>query len=399
MSEHRSGAEGRSSPRLSRGSLPPAAYGAALATLPGMGPARLAAVLARWRPEQAWDRVRANRAVADPGVAVACRPDPSEVATAWARAAATVDVAAVWAAHRRAGITVALRGSAPYPSPLAGDHEAPAVLFLRGDERAVEGRRVAVVGTRRCTRYGADVARQLGCDLAGAGVTVVSGLALGVDGAAHEGALAARAAPPVAVVGSGLDVVYPRRHARLWAAVAGSGLLLSEAPLGARPEPWRFPVRNRVIAALAEVVVVVESPPRGGSVHTVEAAVARDRPVMAVPGSVRSPASELPNALLAEGCSPARDALDVLTLLGISSSVPPPGGEDHDRRPSPDGDAKAVLDALGWEPATLDHLVDRSGLGPGPASLALARLEEQGWVVGERGWWQRAACPSPGGRR
>jgi DNA processing protein len=381
------------------GDLPPEAHGTALATLPGMGPARLAAVLARWAPEQAWERAAANRAVADPAVAATCRPDPSGVGAAWARAAAAVDVAAVWAAHRQAGVTVALRGSTCYPVPLAGDHEAPAVLFLRGDERAVDGRRVAVVGTRRCTRYGTDVARQLGRDLAAAGVTVVSGLALGVDGAAHEGALTARAAPPVAVVGSGLDVVYPRRHARLWAAVAASGLVVSEAPLGARPEPWRFPVRNRVIAALAEVVVVVESPLRGGSLHTVDAAMARDRPVMAVPGSVRSPASELPNALLAEGCAPARDALDVLTLLGISSAVSPQDGDDH-RPPPPDGDATTVLEALSWEPATFDDLVTRSGLGPGPASLALARLEEQGWVVGERGWWQRAAAGTgPGARR
>ena len=384
-------------------SLPPEAHGTALAVLPGMGPARLAALLARWSPEQAWARVLSERAVADPLVAAACRPDPPGVAAAWARAAAPVDVAGVWAAHRQAGITVALKGSPHYPAALADDHEAPAVLFLQGDERAPRARRVAVVGTRRCSRYGAGVARQLGHDLAAAGVAVVSGLALGVDGAAHEGALAAGAAPPVAVVGSGLDVVYPRRHARLWSAVAASGLLVSEAPLGARPEPWRFPVRNRVIAALAEVVVVVESPARGGSLHTVDAAVARDRPVMAVPGSVRSPVSELPNALLAEGCAPARDALDVLTLLGISSTgataTATPTGAGADPRPPPNGDGGAVLEALGWEPATLDDLVDRSGLGLGAASLALARLEEEGWVAGERGWWERVAGSSAPGRR
>jgi DNA processing protein len=380
-------------------SLPPEAYGAALATLPGMGPARLAALLARWAPEEAWARARAHRVVADPAVGSACRPDPAAVGTMWASAAARVEPAAVWDAHRKAGVTVALRASPKYPAVLARDHEAPAVLFLKGAAEAVAGRRVAVVGTRRCTRYGADVARQLGRDLAASGVTVVSGLALGVDGAAHEGALAAGAAPPVGVVGSGLDVVYPRRHARLWAGVAAAGLLVSEAPLGARPEPWRFPVRNRVIAALGEVVVVVESPSRGGSLHTVDAAVARDRPVMAVPGSVRSPASELPNALLAEGCAPARDALDVLSLLGISSVEAAAGTGDDDLRPPPDGDGRRVLDALGGEPATFDDLVTRSGLGPGPASLALARLEEQGWVVGDRGWWQRAPAPSGGGGR
>ena len=388
--------------------LPPEAHGAALASLPGMGPARLAAVLKRWPPEEAWARVLANRAVTDPLVAAACRPDPPGVAAAWARAAAAVDVVRVWDAHRQAGVTVALPESAHYPAVLADDHEAPAVLFVQGHEHALSARRVAVVGTRRCSRYGADVARQLGHDLAAAGVAVVSGLALGVDGAAHHGALTGGGAAPVAVVGSGLDIVYPRRHARLWAAVAASGLLVSEAPLGARPEPWRFPVRNRVIAALAEVVVVVESAARGGSLHTVDAALARDRPVMAVPGSVRSPVSELPNALLAEGCAPARDALDVLTLLGISSTTAAAGGAAagttpatarDDPRPVPDGDGRAVLEALGWEPTTLDDLATRSGLSLGPASLALARLEHQGWVAGERGWWERVAGPPSTGRR
>src|SRR5205085_5885336 len=127
------------------------------------------------------------------------------------------------------------------------------VLFHRGDPGVVEGRRVGIVGTRRCTRYGRELAYELGRDLAASGVRIVSGLAAGVDGAAHNGALAAGGAPPIAVVGSGVDVVYPKRHSQLWADVAAAGLLVSEAPLGAAPEPWRFPVRNRVIAALSEV--------------------------------------------------------------------------------------------------------------------------------------------------
>jgi DNA processing protein len=199
----------------------------------------------------------------------------------------------------------------------------------------------------------------------------------------------------VAVVGSGLDVVYPRRHARLWHEVGERGLLLSEAPLGARPEPWRFPVRNRVIAALAEAVVVVESHVRGGSLHTVDAALARDRPVLAVPGSVRSPASAFPNALLAEGCAPVRDALDVLVVLGLSSSVVPATPS----RPPPTGEEATVLAAVGWEPATLDEVVARSGLGPGRAGLLLARLEDHGWLVARGGWWERVAGPGRGAGR
>jgi DNA processing protein len=371
------------------GHPPPQAWAAALAGLPAMGPARLAAVLDRWDPAEAWRRVASRRAMSARAVALACRPDPAGVAAAWASAAARSDVAGSWAELERAGVEVLLRGLPGYPSALAGDHEAPAVLFARGDPGALTPRRVAIVGTRRCTRYGADVARELGRDLSGAGVAVVSGLALGIDGAAHVGALAA-STPPLGVVGSGLDVVYPRRHVRLWADVGERGLLLSEAPLGARPEPWRFPVRNRVIAALAEVVVVVESHPRGGSLHTVDAALARDRAVMAVPGSVRSPASALPNALLADGCAPVRDALDVLVALGLSCSPPAP----QPPRPTPDGEAAAALDAVGWEPASLDDVVARSGLTPARAGLVLARLEADGWLTRRSGWWERLAGPS-----
>jgi DNA processing protein len=189
-------------------------------------------------------------------------------------------------------------------------------------------------------------------------------------------------------VGSGLDVVYPRGHAALWDDVASAGLLLSEAPLRARPEPWRFPVRNRVIAALSEVVVVVESPDKGGSHHTVEAAMARDRPVMAVPGSVRSPLSAYPNSLLADGCHPVRDSLDVLVALGLSTA-----GRQvrRDGRGAPAAEEAPVLDALGWEAATFDDLCARTGYAPGRVSVALARLQAGRWVAERGGWWEQVA--------
>jgi len=367
--------------------LPPAAWAAALAGLPAMGPARLRAVLAAWAPEEAWARVLAGRAAARPAVAAACRPDPDGLAAAWQVAARRMSVPGVWAAHLAAGVAVSLPGDAGFPVELLVDAEPPAVLFSRGDPAALDGRRVAIVGTRRCTRYGRDVAFELGRDLAAGGVRVVSGLALGIDGAAHRGALAAEAAPPVAVVGSGLDVVYPPAHRSLWDQVGGAGLLLTEAPLGARPEPWRFPVRNRVLAALAEVVVVVESADKGGSRHTVEAAMARDRPVMAVPGSVRSPVSSYPNGLLADGCHPVRDALDVLVALGLASA--PAAGPPADRREPPGAEDGGVLDALGWEPATFDDLCARTGRTPAQVSVALARLLAGGWTAERAGWWER----------
>lgn len=368
--------------------VPSEGFAAALAGLPAMGPARLRAVLGTWAPEEAWSRAAAGEACSRPAVALACRPDPAGMAALWRVAARRVSVTEVWEAHQRAGVAVVLPGGPAFPAGLASDIDPPAVLFSRGDPSAVAGRRVAIVGTRRCTRYGRDVAYELGRDLADAGVRVVSGLALGIDGAAHRGALAVAAGggPPIAVVGSGLDVVYPPAHRSLWDQVARAGLLLSEAPLGARPEPWRFPVRNRVIAALAEIVVVVESAERGGSRHTVEAAMARDRLVMAVPGSVRSPVSAYTNGLLADGCHPVRDALDVLVALGLSSAPSAPA----DLRPPPGPEEGPVLDALGWEPATFDDLCARTGRTPGQVSVALARLQAGGWVAERAGWWERA---------
>lgn len=366
--------------------LPPEAYGVALSGLPGVGPARLAALLQAWAPEEAWRRVRAGSAVANSAVAAACS-DPAGIAALWQRVAARADVGRIWQAHVEAGIDVHVLSGPDYPAALGSDNEAPAVLFSRGDLGVLTRRLVAIVGTRRCTRYGRDVAWELGHDLAGTGVTVVSGLALGVDGAAHAGALAAgRPGTVAAVVGSGLDVVYPRRNAGLWSQVATEGVLVSEAPLGSSPEPWRFPARNRVIAALAEVVVVVESHSKGGSSHTVDAALARGCPVMAVPGNVRSPASAFTNALLADGCAPARDALDVLVALGLSCGS---GAGAADTRPPPDERGTAVLEAIEWEPATLDEVVARSGLDPCQASVALDRLERDGWVSGKAGWWQQ----------
>jgi DNA processing protein len=365
--------------------IPPQGWAAALAGLPAMGPARLRAVLQAWAPEQAWAHVLAGDGCSRPVVALACRPDPAGMAALWRAAARRVAVAEVWEAHRRAGVAVMLAEDDAFPAALRGDPEPPAVLFARGDPAVLLGRRVAIVGTRRCTRYGREVAYELGRDLAASGVRVVSGLALGVDGAAHRGALSAGAAPPVAVVGSGLDVVYPRSHAALWDDVATAGLLLSEAPLGARPEPWRFPVRNRIIAALAEVVVVVESAEKGGSRHTVEAAMARDRAVMAVPGSVRSPVSSYPNGLIADGCHPVRDALDVLVALGLSTAVTSPA----EGRAAPGPGEAEVLGAIGWEPATFEDLCARSGRTPGQVSVALARLQAGGWVAERAGWWER----------
>jgi DNA processing protein len=233
-----------------------------------------------------------------------------------------IDPEVVAEAYERAGVSVHLRSASSYPAVLRSDPGAPAVLFSRGAPSAVDGgSRVAIVGTRSATTYGLQTASELARDLASAGVVVVSGLALGIDGAAHTGALRTGrddAAPPVAVVGTGLDVVYPKGNASLWREVEDHGVVFSEAALGTTPRARVFPARNRIIAALSDVVVVVECQLGGGALYTAEAAARRSIPVCAVPGSVRSPASAGTNGLLVDGCTPVRDVDDVLTAVALS---------------------------------------------------------------------------------
>ena len=294
-------------------SLPEEAYAAALASMPAVGPSTLRSLLRSDPPSAAWARSRHG---VDPGTDV---------------------VAEVWERHRRLGISVLRRGEGSYPARLLDDPQAPAVLFCLGDPSALDSAStVALVGTRAPTRYGIGVAAQFAADLTAVGVSVVSGLALGIDGAAHEGVCGA-GAPPIGVVAGGLDDPYPRRHERLWERVAEHGVIVSESPAGVRTEKWRFPVRNRLLAALSDVVVVVESRHQGGSRYTVDAAMERGVPVGAVPGSIRSPTSEGTNALLAEGAFPVCSAGDILVALSLAgATVPivriPPSAQDVPRR-------------------------------------------------------------------
>jgi DNA processing protein len=375
--------------------LPPEAFAAALAGLPGMGPARLAAVLEAAAPATAWSRARRGEPWREPAVVAALGPSARVILDGWRAAAAAIDVERVWRRLVEAGVGVALRGGAGYPPALVDDVEAPAVLFHQGDPEVIRGPRVAVIGTRRCTSTGSGVAFELGRDLAGEGVAVVSGLASGIDAAAHRGALAAAAAPPIGVVGSGLDVVYPTSQADLWQAVIAHGVLLAEAPLGTRPERWRFPARNRIIAALAELVVVVESHAAGGSFHTVDEADRRDVDVMAVPGSVRNVAAAGVNALLAEGRAPARDVDDILVALGLG------GGrrraERGESRVRPSEADQRVLEAMGWQPVALDQLALRTGCTLAELAGALDRLHTTGWIAQHGGWYERVAADIPRG--
>jgi len=350
----------------------------ALASLPKVGPARLRALLGHaGGAEAAWHLVRAGRL---DDVDLRAGTGHAELARHLRAAARSIDPAAVLQQHRSAGVSVLLPGDAGWPAAFDVDPEPPEVLFARGDVALLHESAVAVVGTRRCTAAGAAVAGRLGADLTAAGVHVVSGLALGIDGAAHRAALDA-GGRPIGVVGSGLDRVYPARHRQLWADVAAAGVLLSEAPLGRPPERWRFPARNRLIAAVAQVVVVVESRRRGGSISTVDAALERGRTVLAVPGSVLAEQAAGTNQLLADGAGVARDAADVLATLGVHV---PAGGRPHPTSGGlPSGEApavRAVAAVLGPAPARVEAIATAAGATLAETITALARLEAAGFA-------------------
>lgn len=351
----------------------------ALVGLPKIGPARYRALIEHaGGTEAAWAAVRSGRL---DGVDLRAGGRHGTLVDELRSAASRVDPADELDRHRGAGAHVLLPDDPGWPASLVDDPEPPLVLFARGDLDLLQSTSVAVVGTRRCTAVGARLAGGIGADLAGAGVPVVSGLALGIDGAAHRGALGG-GGHPIGVVASGLDVVYPLRHRSLWEQVASNGVLVSESPLGRPPERWRFPARNRIIAALAEVVVVVESRRRGGSMSTVEAALDRGRTVLAVPGSVAAEQSAGTNQLLSEGAGMARDAADVLAALGLDAPVPGRAGwaagrSRHAAEPL-DGPLRKVAAVLCPAPAGVEHLAAESGL-PVPAVLtALAHLEAAG---------------------
>lgn len=369
--------------------LPGEAYAAALAGLPHLTPARLRALLARMEPSEAWRAVLAQRAFPSGFPTRATTDDAIELL---GKEAAKVDPAELWDRCLATGTTVSLLGGDAYPKLLAQDPFAPAVLFSRGDFGALAARRVAIVGTRQATAVGREMAVQLGAELARNGVAVVSGLAAGIDGAAHRGVLSvAEGASPVGVVGSGLDVPYPSGHHKLWQEVADKGLLLAEVPPGSIPLAHRFPQRNRVIAALAEIVVVVESRERGGSLLTVNEADRRGRTIMAVPGSPRNPVACGTNELLRDGCLPVHDVSDILMQLGLGSSL---FASPTDHRPPPAPLEQGVLDLMSDRPLSLEELVSASGLSVPQVAVALARLEIGGWIVETAGCFERVHVPT-----
>jgi DNA processing protein len=258
------------------------------------------------------------------------------------------------------------------PELLRQIHDPPRTLFLRGSGSAdVLGQAaVAIVGARACSPYGSQVARMLGRELAAAGLVVVSGLARGVDGEAHRGALEAGGIT-VAVLGCGIDRDYPAAHAELARRICERGLVVSEYEPGVEPAPWRFPARNRIIAGLAAATVIVEARERSGALITADFALEDGREVFAVPGEITSTLATGTNRLLVQGATPLTSADDVLELFGLAASQRPAA-------PAIGANATSVFERLTEGAASADELARATGLEPGPLAAALAELELAG---------------------
>ena len=279
------------------------------------------------------------------------------------------------------------RSDPGFPPLLLELHDPPPGLFLRGSAPPDMLKRpsVAIVGARACSSYGAQVARLLGRELAAAGLVVVSGLARGVDGEAHRGALEA-GGTTVGVLGCGIDRDYPAGHRQLASKICERGLVASEYAPGVEPAPWRFPARNRIIAGLAAATVIVEARERSGALITADFALEAGRDVFAVPGEITSALSAGTNALLRIGAIPLTSATDVLEQLGVEAPRPQVAALGPD--------AAAVLAALGDQPAGADDLGRATGLGAAALATALAELELAGAVAEADGLF-RGVMPPP----
>lgn len=296
-------------------------------------------------------------------------------------------------ALERSGVRLLSYGLPGYPARLGHLHRPPPVLYLQGPVGLPGERAVAVVGTRKATGYGRRMARDLAGGLARAGWTVVSGMAAGVDGAAHRAALDAEG-PTVGVLGSGLEHEFPAGNRDLYRRMRREGVLATEFAPETPPEPGFFPRRNRLIAALSDGVLVVQAGRRSGALITVNHALELGREVFAVPGPVGPAASEGVHGMLRDGAVPATCAGDVLEALGAEAGRSGDRGAAGDARRVPGRDrlaalfgpdagaARALCRALARGPRHADDLAAEAGLDPGAAAAVLGRLELEGWARG-----------------
>ncbi len=266
-----------------------------------------------------------------------------------------------------------------YPPALKEIYDPPPVLYFRGGFIPEDVNGVAVVGTRRASAYGREACAALVRDLAAAGVTIVSGLARGVDAIAHTTALEA-GGRTIAVMGTGVDVIYPADHRQLAQRIADTGALVSEYPLGTRPDSRHFPRRNRLLSGLTLGVLVVEAPMDSGVMHTVRFALDQGRDVFAVPGSIFSPTSLGANRLVQDGAKLVTDAADVLEELNLSRAAAQPALPGFMPLPAPEGVEAEVLAHIGAEPIHIDEVRRQAALPVANVSSTLSLLEIKGLV-------------------
>lgn len=317
-------------------------------------------------PEAVWQQdFSALKAVTSARVAEAMANPPAELPQALERLDA-------WLAEGDDRHVLTL-GDPRYPAELLQTQDPPLLLYVRGQLGALQhALRLAIVGSRNPTPQGALNARQFAHALGQAGVCVVSGLALGVDGAAHEGALEA-GAPTIAVVGTGLDRVYPSRHRDLAHRIAAQGALVSEYPLGTPPLSPNFPKRNRIIAGLSQGTLVVEAALQSGSLITARQAAEQGREVFAIPGSIHSPQARGCHALIRQGAKLVESAQDILEELRVPDPFAQP------RSPAPEPAAEdSLLAVMGFDPVSLDTLQARCGLDTATLQARLLELELDG---------------------
>jgi DNA processing protein len=351
----------------------------------GLAP-RIAALLERPRPA-----VTGLLALAEEDLVAALAGDRAEQVLASLDA---VDLDAEFARIASVGVHMLCRHSRGYPSLLLELADSPAVLFARGRTDALaalcDEPAVAIVGTRRPSPYGREVAYSLGRGLGAARVPVVSGLALGIDATAHRGCLDG-AGVPIAVLACGPDIVYPRRHLGLYRRIVETGVVVSELPPGTRPFRWSFPARNRIMAGLARMTVVVEAADPSGSLITSDFAKDLGRSVAAVPGRITSRFSRGTNGLLKDGAIPITGPEDVLDELFGVGMRRVPHAEDDETLPAPaDSSLRSVLEAA-ERMGSVAAIAEETGLGTGEARAALGRLEAEGYLVRrDLGGWERA---------
>ncbi|MEQ5816303.1 DNA-processing protein DprA [Marinobacter sp. NFXS11] len=290
-------------------------------------------------------------------------------------------------------------GDTHYPEQLRHIHDAPLVLYTRGDMELLARDQIGIIGSRKATPAGLDHARRFAAELSARELVVTSGLALGVDGAAHAGALEA-GCPTVAVIGCGLDRVYPHQHRRLGERVVANGLMISEYPPGTPARAAHFPQRNRIISGLSRGVLVVEAGLRSGSLITARMALEQGREVFAIPGSVHSPVARGCHHLIKQGARLVETVDDILEELGAWWSPPLTAEAAGTPEPKPRGKGPlagldrreiAVFEALGYDPQSTDALSSATGLPADQLMQSLLLLELQGLVSSAPGGFQKIA--------